>query len=102
MDTPTSIDKFRVGLDLPSVDILAKRGQVQCVTSDEGYQMSDNQITVMLWIGVGVIRWLIWNNNATKARMYDDQERLKFQIMHLALFCAVGPFWLVSILRNLG
>jgi len=54
--------------------------------------MSNNQITVMLWIGVGVIRWLIWNKNAAKARMYDDQERLKFQIMHLVLFSAVGPF----------
>ncbi len=63
--------------------------------------MGDNSVIGMLWIGVGLIRWVIWNNQATKARIYAHDERLKFQIMHLLLFSALGPLWIVSILRNL-
>ena len=64
--------------------------------------MSDNQICVALWVGVGVIRWLIWNDKATKAHVYNDNERFKFQVTHFLLYCALGPYWLVSILRGNG
>ncbi len=64
--------------------------------------MTDNQTVVAVWIGIGVVRWLIWNDKTSKAKIYNDDEHLKFQIMHLLLFCALGPYWLVSILRGNG
>jgi hypothetical protein len=63
--------------------------------------MSDFAVGALLWTGTGAIRWIIWNNHATKTYQYSDEERLKFQVLHLLLFCAVGPYWLVSIIRNL-
>jgi hypothetical protein len=57
---------------------------------------------VVLWVGVGVIRWFVWNQQVTTANVYHESEKLKFQISHLVLFCLLGPFWLVSIIRSLG
>jgi hypothetical protein len=56
---------------------------------------------VALWIGVGVVRWFIWNKQVTEDEIYHESEKLKFQISHLVLFCVLGPLWLVSIIRNL-
>ena len=48
-----------------------------------------------------MLRWFIWNQKVTRDNIYHESEELKFQISHFVLFCLLGPFWLVSIIRGL-